>query len=139
MHQNFKKNICNGEQWLHVAWIILFVVIYSVIKIVLFATVFFQIVHTLIFSNQQQRLRCFAAQLALYIYELIQFITYNQKEKPFPFAPWPEVDSQPFEPELEEAIDVSDTPCKPSSEDVIVEPVVVEAEIVEKDVQKKGE
>ncbi|MDQ6961517.1 MAG: DUF4389 domain-containing protein [Mariprofundaceae bacterium] len=138
MNHDFKKNIRNSEQWYKVAWIILFMVAYSVVKVVLFAIVVVQIIYTLIFSEQQQRLRCFAAQLALYIYQLVQFVTYNQEEKPFPFSAWPEVDCQPS-PCDESETEEHDQSREDVKEEVKTEAVVVEAEIVNTDPHKKGE
>lgn len=89
MNQDIKNNICNAKQWQRTAWIFFFMLCYSLVKVVLYATVLFQVIYTLIFSEQQKRVRVFGSQLAVYVYQLLCYMTYNNDIKPFPFDAWP--------------------------------------------------
>ncbi|UCG38060.1 MAG: DUF4389 domain-containing protein [bacterium] len=85
------SNITRGETWLRGVVMLLFVVIYGVTEVLLFAVVLLQFLFTLVTGDQNGRLREFGYSISVFVYQMVRYWTYNSEEKPFPFAPWPGV------------------------------------------------
>ncbi len=49
----------------------------------------FQFLSTLITDHYNENLRKFGNSLSQYFSQLVQYLTYNSEEKPFPFSAWP--------------------------------------------------
>ena len=81
------------ETWFRLLFVLLFVVIYSVAEFVLGVIIVIQFGFVLITHERNQRLLDFTAGLTKFIYQIVQYMAFNVDEKPFPFAPWPEVTS----------------------------------------------
>ena len=47
-----------------------------------------QVLVLLFTGEKNQRLLRFGSMLGLYAYRMLQFLTFNSDEKPFPFADW---------------------------------------------------
>jgi hypothetical protein len=58
-------------------------------RVVLVAVVVIQFGFVLITGERNQKLLDFGATLGKFIYQILQFVTFNSEEKPFPFADWP--------------------------------------------------
>lgn len=89
---DLKTNILCVEHWLRCLFMILFSVIASVASYVIFVLVVIQFLFTLITGKPEQRLRFFGNSLTQYITQILQFLTYNSEQKPFPFSDWPTPD-----------------------------------------------
>lgn len=90
MDDEVKGNLKNADVWMRLFYIVIMYALYGVARVVLFLMVVFQFLSTLFTGKTNQRLLDFGKQLAEYIYQLVQFLTYNSDEKPFPFTDWPE-------------------------------------------------
>ena len=77
------------DAWMRGLFMLLFVVIYGVLKAVLGAVVIFQFVATLLAGRPNDRLQELGRSLSDYVYAILLFLTYNSDEKPYPFAAWP--------------------------------------------------
>ena len=77
------------ETWFRLLFLLLFVVIYGVAEVVLGAIVIIQFGFKLITHETNQKLLDFTTGLNKYFYEILQFMTFNSSEKPFPFSDWP--------------------------------------------------
>ena len=86
-----KENVRNVNQWIRGLFMLLFVLLLGVAKIVTGAVVVFQFVYTLVTGESNPRLRELGVSLAAYINQVILFMTFNTEEKPFPFDEWPQV------------------------------------------------
>jgi len=75
--------------WMRGLFMLLFVVIYGVVEVVLTAVVVFQFIATLIARRPNVRLLELGQSLSDYVYAILMFLTYNDDEKPYPFAAWP--------------------------------------------------
>jgi hypothetical protein len=69
---------------------VLFVVIYSIAEFVLGMIVFFQFLHVLFNREINERLRELTTDISVFIYQILQFLTFNSEVKPYPFAAWPD-------------------------------------------------
>ncbi len=90
MDDEVKGNLKNADVWMRLFYIVIMYALYGVARVVLFLMVVFQFLSTLFTGKTNQRLLDFGKQLAEYIYQLVQFLTYNSDEKPFPFTDWPD-------------------------------------------------
>jgi len=69
-------------------YILLFAILYSIAEVVLSAIVIFQFLHTLIKDDINPRLKTFSSQINIYVYDILQYVTYNSEVKPYPFTEW---------------------------------------------------
>ncbi len=69
---------------------LLFLLVYGVVKFVLAAVVVAQVFFKLVTGSINEQLLAFGKQLSLYVYDLLLFLTFNSEDMPFPFAAWPD-------------------------------------------------
>lgn len=72
-------------------FIILFAIIYSVAEVVVAAVVVLQFGFVLISGDKNAKLLEFGARVSAFIYQILQYVTFNSDVRPFPFSDWPEV------------------------------------------------
>lgn len=77
------------ETVIRLLFAILFALIYSVAELVVGAVVVLQFGFRLITGDLNSKLLSFSKYLNHYIWQILQFVTFRQDEKPFPFADWP--------------------------------------------------
>lgn len=84
-----EENIKSGSTWLRLLFMILFLALWSISRILVLAVVVVQFFWVLLTGDTNQRLLAFGASLAMYSYQIISYLTYNTEEQPFPFSDWP--------------------------------------------------
>lgn len=89
MEETLKENVTRKSTWLRGLFMLLFAVLYSVAEIVLIACVVIQFLFVLFSGRKNDNLLNLGRDLSTYIYEVLQYLTFNREEKPFPFGPWP--------------------------------------------------
>lgn len=89
MDPELKENVKNANHWIRGLFILLFVLILGVAKVVTGAVVLFQFVFTLVTGDTNKRLLGLGANLATFINQVILYLTYNTDVKPFPYDEWP--------------------------------------------------
>ena len=89
MDEELKKHIREPKTWLRGVYILLFLVFYSVAKIVIFAIVMFQFVLTVVTGKTNKRLVALGLSLSTYSYQILTFLTFNSDYHPYPFGAWP--------------------------------------------------
>jgi nitrogen fixation-related uncharacterized protein len=89
MDDDLKQNLTASETWIRGFFILLFVFLLVVARVVTGAVVVIQFLFTVFSGQTNDNLRYFGASLAAYVYQALLFVTYNSDDKPFPFAPWP--------------------------------------------------
>lgn len=88
----------NRETWIRLLFILLFALLYGLVEIILAVVIIVQFGFVLITAKRNLKLLEFGASLSQYSYQILCFVTYNTEDKPFPFAPWPGVNSPSVEP-----------------------------------------
>ncbi len=83
------ENFFNKGTWIRGVMILLFTIFYSIAEIMVTAVVIFQFLYVLFTGERNPRLLEFGQSLSMYIYQMMQFFTFNSEEKPFPFGEWP--------------------------------------------------
>lgn len=87
--QGLEHNIKSRSTWLRLLFMILFLVLWGISRIVILAVVVLQFLWVLFTGQTNERLGKFGLSLATYSYQIITFLTYNSEEQPFPFSDWP--------------------------------------------------
>lgn len=87
--QNLEQNIKSRSTWLRLLFMILFVVLWGISRLVILAVVVLQFFWVLFTGETNVRLGKFGLSLATYSYQIILYLTYNSEAQPFPFSDWP--------------------------------------------------
>lgn len=89
MDKELKKNIRERKTWLRGLYMLLFLIFYSVAKVIIFAVIAFQFVLTLLTGKTNGKLVKLGQSLSTYIYQILTFLTFNSDSHPYPFGVWP--------------------------------------------------
>lgn len=89
MDDELKQNIKEPKTWLRGLYMLLFLVFYSVAKVIIFAVIAFQFILTLLTGKTNDRLVKLGQSLCTYLYQILTFLTFNSNEHPYPFGAWP--------------------------------------------------
>lgn len=76
--------------WLRLPFMALFTVILVMAGYALFLVVIVQVLFTLITNSPNSNLLQAGAFLRNYSYQILDYLTYNSEQKPYPFATWPQ-------------------------------------------------
>ena len=89
MTNEVTENLKNQPTWMRGLYILIYAVFYTIAEIVLFAVIVFQFLLKLFTSETNERLRKLGQGLSTYIYQILQFMTFNSDYQPYPFGAWP--------------------------------------------------
>ncbi len=89
MSKNLKENLISRGLWTRALHMILFAITYSIAGTVMAAIVVVQFLFVLFTGHRLPRLLSFGEGLAVFIYQVLRFLTFNTEDKPFPFGNWP--------------------------------------------------
>lgn len=89
MSDEIKQNITEQSTWIRALYMLIFFIIYGVAKVVIAAVVVFQFINRLLTASLNPKLLKFGADLSVFVYDILMFLTYNSESKPFPFSEWP--------------------------------------------------
>lgn len=95
MTDDVKTNVKSKSTWTRLLFIILFAITYRVASIVLFAITIIQFLKALFTGFPFSQLQSFGGSLAEYNKQVVEFLSYQSEEKPFPVGPWPEQAAAP--------------------------------------------
>jgi len=80
----------NKSIWIRLLFILLFCLLYSVAEFVIIAVVVYQFLHVLLTGgSKDEKIANFGLQLSTYVYQILQFQTFNTETKPYPMSDWP--------------------------------------------------
>jgi len=85
-----EKNISSRSTWVRLIFMIIFVFLYAISRIVASVVVLIQFFNVLITGATNEQLKTLGHSLAIYSFEVTNYLTFNTEKKPFPFdAAWP--------------------------------------------------
>ena len=87
--KNFISHIKSLSLWVRLAYMLLFLLLLSFVRVILLLVIGGQFLTLLITGADNKNLRSFGQSLASWIFQTMQFLTFNSDTKPFPFADWP--------------------------------------------------
>ena len=76
--------------WMRALYMLLFMIIYSFTEMIIALVAIGQFLTVVFTGSKNDRLLIFGQNLSTFVYQIMQFFTFNSEEKPFPFAAWPE-------------------------------------------------
>lgn len=86
---DIKNNAKNKDTWLRGLFILVFSVISYFLYGLIWLLVIFQFFTKVITGNLNNYLEQFSKKLTLYALQILDYITYQSEERPFPFSPFP--------------------------------------------------
>jgi len=76
--------------WIRGLYMLLFIIIARLAEMVVGLVALIQFILKAATNNTNDNLTKLGQQLSRYMYDIIQFQTFNSEDKPFPFKPWSE-------------------------------------------------
>jgi Domain of unknown function (DUF4389) len=90
MTDDVKSHVKSKSTWTRLIFIILFAITYRVAGVVLFAITIIQFIKALITGSPFSQLQSFGGSLAEYNRQVVEFLSFQSDDKPFPVGAWPE-------------------------------------------------
>lgn len=88
--RRLEEHIKSRSTWLRGLFMLVFIFIYGISRIVVGAVVVLQFLWVLFTGETNQQLKMLGQSLAVYTSDMIRYLTYNSERRPFPFDdPWP--------------------------------------------------
>jgi len=84
-----KVRLLSAEHWLRFVFMVLFAVVAGVASYVVAVLIIIQFLFALVTGKGEERLKAFGGSLSKYLFQILQYLTYNSEEKPYPFNDWP--------------------------------------------------
>ena len=89
MNDDIKQHIKERKTWLRGLYMLVYIVCYSIAEIVFGFVVLFQFVLTLLTGKTNERLLKLGQGISTYVYQIFQFLSFNDDYHPYPFGAWP--------------------------------------------------
>ncbi len=89
--EELKENVFNQGKWLRLLWLVLFGFIYWWAAVVLYVIGILQFLFNLFTDSPNSSLSELAALFREWMVQIINFVTYQEKDKPYPFSELPKV------------------------------------------------
>ena len=89
MSSEVKENLKSQSTWMRGLYMLIFAVFYTIAEIVLFAVIIFQFLLKLFTAETNERLLKLSQGISTYIYQILQFLSFNSEYQPYPFGAWP--------------------------------------------------
>lgn len=89
MDEKIVSNLKSESRWLRLIFMALFAALSYFAIMIILALACIQAIVGFITGSPNVRLLNFSDSLSHFIYQCMQFLTYNTEEKPFPFSDWP--------------------------------------------------
>lgn len=124
MDAELKSRLTSRDLWMRALYMVFFVIAYGVAEFVLTVVVIFQFITILLTGEANRPLLKFGMNLGSYVYDVLQYMTFNSEFKPFPFADWPE-----DEPEDNRWLEPTPGPSTPPSPTADPEPPAAEPSV----------
>ena len=103
MSKEIKENIKQQSTWLRALYMLMFALFYGIAEFVLFAVVIFQFLFKLFTGQTNPRLLKLGQTIATYIYQIIQYLTFNSDYQAYPFGAWPKGEPAELKKELKKS------------------------------------
>lgn len=87
---DLEKNVTRGSTWLRLLFMIIVGFLWGISRFVTAAVVVIQFFYVLFTGDTNAQLKALGHSLAIYSYEITDYLTFNTETRPFPFdAEWP--------------------------------------------------
>ncbi|MCZ6503113.1 MAG: DUF4389 domain-containing protein [Gammaproteobacteria bacterium] len=129
MEETTRQRLVSSDIWIRALYMVLFAVAFGIARFIIGFLVVFQFFAVLFTGRANEPLLQFGKNLTVYIYEILEFQTFNTELHPFPFSTWP--DEEPggeawlddtdidVDADIDDELDASETTADPDdTEDV---------------------
>ena len=89
--EEIKENVFKQGKWLRLLYVLLFLFIYTWAYLVLWLVAILQFLFNLLTNSPNLNLSKLGAGFRVYMVQIINFVTYQEQEKPFPFSDFPSI------------------------------------------------
>ncbi|MER0171021.1 MAG: DUF4389 domain-containing protein [Nitrosomonas sp.] len=89
MNEEIKQRIQKRENWQRGLFMFFFMFIYGFSNSLVIGILFFQFATLILTGKTNEFLLGFSQSLSIYIHQIINFLTFNSEQRPFPFSVWP--------------------------------------------------
>lgn len=90
MNSTLKSNLKSESFWIRSIFMVLFFIVYRIVDILVLLVAICQWLYMLLTGDANASLSRFAGGLASYVAQIIQYLSYQTEEKPYPFSDWPQ-------------------------------------------------
>jgi hypothetical protein len=90
MQEQFKENLQKIETWKRIVFMLIYVVIDSLVRLLLWLVIFLQLGSVLLTGRVNPNILDFGRNLSTYHYHILLFLTFTREDLPFPFSDWNE-------------------------------------------------
>jgi len=85
-----EKNVKMRSTWIRLLFMLMFSFLYGISRLVTAAVVVIQFLHVLFTGETNGQLKSLGHSLAIYSYEVVDYLSFNTETRPFPLdAAWP--------------------------------------------------
>ncbi|MER0217196.1 MAG: DUF4389 domain-containing protein [Nitrosomonas sp.] len=95
MNEEIKQRIQKRENWQRGLFMFFFMFIYGFSNSLVIGILFFQFATLILTGKTNEFLLGFSQSLSIYIHQIINFLTFNSEQRPFPFSAWPNASDTP--------------------------------------------
>jgi len=89
MNADLKTKLTSVDKWLRLLFMAIYLVVNYLVQFIIWALAAVQFIFTLLTGSPNQNLLSFTKGLNAFCYHILQYVTYNTQDKPFPFGSWP--------------------------------------------------
>ena len=89
MNEEIKQRLQTKEVWQRGLFMLFFMFVYGFSNSLVVGITFFQFVTLIVTGKTNEFLLGFSQSLNVYIHQVINFMTFNSEQCPFPFSTWP--------------------------------------------------
>lgn len=89
MDNNTKNNLKQKSTWIRGLYMLLFMFLAGIADFVLCGVILFQFINKLFTGDTNERLLKLGRSIATYVYQIVQFLTFNSEYHPYPLGAWP--------------------------------------------------
>lgn len=89
MEKAWYKTIRSDSFWVRILFTLFFLLIYRVLDIVVLVTTIAQWLFVVVTGDANPWLHRFSQGLALYVQQIVAYLTQTSDQKPYPFEDWP--------------------------------------------------
>lgn len=89
MDKAWHKTIRSDSFWIRTIFTLLFFIVYRVLDIVVLVATLAQWLFVLVTGDNNPRLLRFSQGLAIYLQQIVAYLTQASDQKPYPFDDWP--------------------------------------------------
>jgi len=95
MSDEIKENLKSQSTWTRGLYMLLYLIFARIAELVLIVVIVFQFLLKLFTGDTNERLLKLGQGLSTYVYQTLQYLTFNSEYQPYPFGAWPKGEPKP--------------------------------------------